>query len=62
MGDKTAGTVVIAFMLIWAAAIIGWCMNIWKIAMALNEPITGLFVFRCIGVVAAPIGAILGYF
>lgn len=40
----------------------GWVANIWKIAVAISDPISGLFVLRAIGIVVAPLGAVLGYF
>jgi hypothetical protein len=46
---------------LWLAAAVGWIMNIYKIVMTMGDPLTGLFIFRCIGVLAAPIGAVLGY-
>lgn len=49
------------FMVIVAGAI-GWCMNIATIISSISDPITGMFIFRCFGVVAFPLGAILGYF
>lgn len=47
---------------IWIAAGLGWCLNILKILGTMDAPITGLFALRCIGIICAPIGAILGYF
>lgn len=49
------------FMVIVAGAI-GWCMNIATIISSISDPITGMFIVRCFGVVAFPLGAILGYF
>lgn len=48
-------------IVIWLVAIGGWIANIVKIVDALSDPITGMFVFRCVGVVMAPLGAVLGY-
>lgn len=52
----------LAFILIWVAGAIGWIMNIIKILDILNDPITGIFIFRVVGVFAVPVGAVLGYF
>ena len=49
-------------VLVFLIGFIGWCMNIGAIVSTINHPITGMFIFRCIGVVAAPLGAILGFF
>lgn len=46
----------------WLAAVVGWVMNLIKIIGALGDPITGMFIFRCVGAICAPIGAVLGYF
>jgi hypothetical protein len=57
-----AGVVaLIALAMVWLAAIGGWIANIVKIFAAAGDAITGWFIFRCIGVVVAPLGAILGY-
>jgi len=49
-------------VLIFAGGFVGWVWNIVKIIAVVNDPITGMFVFRCVGVVFAPLGAVLGYF
>lgn len=59
MSDIIATLTVIA---IWILACIGWAMNLVKAVGALGDPITGLFVFRWVGIIVAPLGAILGYF
>lgn len=55
-----------AVELVWIAVIIagiiGWIINIVTIVTHISDPITGMFVFRCIGVVVGPLGAVLGYF
>jgi len=40
----------------------GWVMNIIKIVHSVNDPITGMFIARCVGVIVAPVGAVLGWF
>jgi hypothetical protein len=57
-GGMWAGLFVI---LIWIAGGIGWILNIVKLAQHINDPVTGMFVARCVGVVAAPLGAVLGF-
>lgn len=44
------------------AAVAGWIMNLYKIVHEVADPLTGLFIVRCIGVVMAPVGAVLGWF
>lgn len=41
---------------------IGWAWNIIKIIAAVSDPVTGMFILRCVGAFAFPIGAIVGYF
>jgi hypothetical protein len=52
--------------LLWLSLIIamfiGYIMNLVGIIHTINEPITGLFIGRLVGVVAFPLGALLGYF
>lgn len=54
-------TILIVFGL-WALAVGGWIANLVKFAGALAEPLTGLEVLRGIGIVAMPIGCVLGFF
>lgn len=49
------------FLLIWIAGFAGWIWNIAKIIHTFNDPVTGLFIARCIGTIGFPLGAILGY-
>jgi hypothetical protein len=52
----------IIVLIIWLIAIVGYILNIAKIIGAFGEPITGMFLARCFGAVAVPLGAILGFF
>ena len=58
--DTSAGLAVI-FILLWLAAAGGWIANLVKIFVSAGDPITGFFIVRCIGVIAAPVGVVLGY-
>lgn len=59
----------VGFMLAWVGiwlvvavvAMTGWVMNIFKLIEVINDPISGMFVMRAIGIVAAPLGAVLGF-
>lgn len=42
--------------------IAGWVMNIAEILATASDPITAMFILRCVGIFVAPLGAILGYF
>ena len=44
------------------AAVGGWIANISKVVATVADPITGMFVLRCVGIVVAPLGVVLGYF
>lgn len=52
--------VVVYFGTIIAVAI-GWVWNIVKIFGSAADPLTALFVLRCIGIFLAPLGAVVGY-
>ena len=45
----------------WIAGIVGWVMNIMNIIEVIDLEITGVFVIQCIGVVVAPLGAVMGW-
>lgn len=53
--------IVLAVFAFWFAAIGGWIANIVKIAWSISDPLTPMFLLRCIGAVLMPIGCILGY-
>lgn len=53
---------ILAYIALFIAFIYGYVSNIISIIHTLSDPITGLFIARCFGVVAAPLGAVLGYF
>lgn len=48
------------FVVLWLVAIVGYIANIVQIVGMLDNEITGLFIFKAVGVLAAPLGAILG--
>lgn len=55
-----------SFALLWIAGAIalaiGWVLNVIAIFHMLEGPITALFIARIVGVFAAPLGGVLGYF
>jgi uncharacterized membrane protein YqhA len=54
--------VAIIILTLFAAGFIGWVMNIIKIVGSIGQnDLTVMFVARCVGVFAAPVGAILGW-
>lgn len=50
------------FVALWAVVIGGWVANVVKLIDMLGGDITAMFVARCVGVFAAPLGAVLGFF
>lgn len=53
------------YVYVFAIAVVGfggWIANIVKLIGSDFDPITGLVIARCIGVVVAPLGAVLGFF
>lgn len=61
LDEKIAGGCGLVFFAIIAAGAVGWCMNIYKLAVALSEPLTLLLVLRALGIVFPPLGAVVGY-
>lgn len=53
--------VVLAVFAVWAVVITGYVWNIVKIVGAISDPMTAMFILRCVGAIAAPLGVILGY-
>jgi hypothetical protein len=49
------------YLIIVVAAILGWILNIIKLVDSDFAHLTGMIVMRCIGVVMAPLGVVLGY-
>lgn len=60
-GDMAAFGCAGAAVLLVAAGAIGWVMNIIEIWNGFDAPVTAKMVVRIAGVVAWPIGAILGW-
>jgi hypothetical protein len=59
--DTAFGIVGFLYILLIIAAVIGWVWNIVKIVGSISDPLTAMFIARCVGAFVAPIGAILGY-
>lgn len=51
----------IIILLVIIAGIIGWISNIINVVEAISNPVTGLFIMQCAGIVVAPLGSVLGY-
>ena len=57
-GNALLGLIPITFIVV---AAVGWILNIMNIAASTGDPVTGMFVLRCVGIFLAPLGAVLGY-
>lgn len=57
-------TLGLGIIVLWLAVIGGWIANIYKFAVLIfqSAPIDTLFIGRGVGILFAPLGAILGYF
>jgi hypothetical protein len=53
---------ILVVLVLLAAGLVGYVMNIYAIFTALDGPVTALFLVRCIGIFVPPAGALLGYF
>jgi hypothetical protein len=66
MKSQRGFTVPELMILVWiavvAAGLVGWVMNIVTIVHTCCEPLTGMLVVRIVGIFIAPLGAVLGYF
>lgn len=62
---RSSGSAAIAAVMLyaalWGVLIWGYVWNIIKLVGAVAEPITAMFVLRCVGAVAAPLGVVLGF-
>lgn len=56
--DVCAGTFL---LVVFVAGSIGWCLNIWKLA-GMGSDQLGYVVVRVLGIVFAPLGAVIGWF
>ena len=61
-GDSAGCLIGIVPILIWGAAIVGWVLNVVRVIQTVDLPITGMFILRCVGIIVAPLGSILGLF
>lgn len=62
MRQQSGFTVVeFAILLVAILGIGGWVSNIVQIVNHLSDPITGMFILRCVGIFVAPLGAVLGF-
>jgi type III secretory pathway component EscS len=53
-------TLLVSYLVLILAGIAGWIMNVVQVCSWAGE-YTGMFVVKCIGIVVAPLGAVLGW-
>jgi len=61
MNNKGFAIYELIFLMVWVLGTVGWIANIVKLIGMDLEPLTMLLVLRVIGVIAAPLGAVLGF-
>lgn len=49
-------------VVVYFALLVGWVMNIVSLFHMLDGPVTAMFIMRAVGIFAAPLGGVLGYF
>lgn len=59
MDAKLFGAITV--LVITSIAIYGWIANIISLVGMLGGEVTAMFIARCVGVLVAPLGAILGF-
>lgn len=59
MNTKYIYTHIIVNLIILVALAVGWVSNLMNVLN--NEEITTLFIVQCIGILLAPLGAVLGF-
>ena len=59
--EKAFGAASLGVVALVIAGVGGWIANIVKLVDMVDGEVTGMFIARCVGVVAGPLGAILGY-
>jgi hypothetical protein len=52
----------VTLLMIIITPIIGWIVNLCELISNLGDASTMMSIFRLVGVIIAPLGAILGYF
>lgn len=59
--ESATALVGVFFILLWLLAIGGYISNIVKLFVSANDPLTTIIILRGIGIVLAPLGAVLGF-
>lgn len=63
MEEAATGLTIISIIGVIIGALFGWVMNIVALVALVSSDAgsTGMLIARCLGVVFAPLGAVLGY-
>lgn len=59
--DDGAWIIGLGWLVLVLIGAVGWIWNIVKIVQHIADPISAMFIARCVGVFAAPLGAVLGF-
>lgn len=61
-GDSAfVGCMAVLYVGVIFGGAVGWVMNIVKVVQMADAGMTNMFILRCVGVLAAPLGAVLGW-
>ena len=61
MNNKGFAVYQLIFLMVWVLGTVGWIANIVKLIGMDLEPITMLLILRVVGIITAPLGAVLGF-
>lgn len=60
--NEKAGCIITSLVFaFWIAAVGGWIINIFKLTNMTLNPVTMELILRILGILAAPLGAVMGY-
>lgn len=60
-GGGCALVIVLMMIVTGILGVIGWCLNLGQVVIHCAEPFTTLMLVKIIGLIVAPLGAILGW-
>lgn len=60
--ELTRGFGLLAVIMLVVTVIGGWIANVVAIVNTVGDPLSAMFILRCIGVFFAPLGVVLGFF
>lgn len=60
--ELTYGFGLLAVIMFVVTVIGGWIANVVAIVNTVGDPLSAMFILRCVGVFFAPLGVVLGFF